>query len=392
MRRRICIFLLLAFIGVSTSTVFGASVKFVEKIALSSEVELEKVVDFCVTGDGIFLIPDYIAGDIKLYERDGKVLRFLKTVGSKGYDAPGQFVKPAFCSFNELENKFIILDMGTRRIYLYDRRGRDEFVREKKGNVNEVYGECPRGAYDVQLFEDRLYVAGHLNSDDKFYDFFYMDLSELRDSNIIKAKPKLLLPSKEIYRIDENDDFVARIGAKYLEAIGYRNYFDIEGNFAYFVWMGDLRVTKVDIMSGLKVGNPFGNKTKNYVQPDTSEAKELVKTFYQIVSNRESRDKKEFQDLRDQYLRERRKFSIIRNLFTTSDHVIVVYEGPYKYDGKSENFHAQFYSLDGKFVTEVPFRGQLSNRMCFDRHKKILYSLIFEEGAYFILMYKIFEY
>lgn len=298
-------------------------------------------------------------------------------------------MKPAFCSFNELENKFVILDMGTRRIYLYDRMGRDEFVREKKDNGNEVYGECPKGAYDVQLFGDRLFVAGHLNSGDKFYDFYYMDLSELRDGNIIKAKPKRLLSLKEIYRIDENDDFVERIGAKYLEAIGYRNYFDIEGNFAYFVWMGDLRINKVDILSGLREGNPFGKKTSNYVQPETSEAEELVNTFYLMVSNRESRDKKEF---RDQYFKEMRKLSMIRDLFTTSHNVIVVYEGPYKYDGESGNFQAQFYSLDGKFITEVPLRGQVSNIMCFDRGKKILYSLSkSEKGAYFILMYKILE-
>jgi len=379
---------LLIFIAASTSTVFGASVKFVGKVALPSDVKLQKVVDFCVTGDGIFLIPDYLAGNIKLYERDGEVLRFLKTVGSKGY-APGQLVKPAFCSFNKVENKFVIVDLGTRRIYFYDRIERDEFVREKKANGNEIYSECPRGANDVQLLGNRLFVAGHTNSGDKFYDFYSADLSELKDSNVIKAKPKHLLSSKEIYRIDENDDFVERIGARYLEAIGYRNYFDIEGNFAYFVWMGDLRITKVDISSDSKVKSSFGEKTSNYVQPETSEAKELVNNFYLMVRNRESRDKREF---RDRFFRERRKFSIIRNLFTTSDHVIVVYEGPYKYDGKSENFHAQFYSLDGKFVTEVPLRGQLSNIMRFDKDKKILYSLSKSEGgAYFILMYKVFE-
>jgi hypothetical protein len=349
---------------------------------LNSSVELQKAVDFCVTGDGIFLIPDYLAGDIKLYEEneDGKALLFLKTVGSKGYD-PGQLVKPAFCSFNKVENKFIILDMGTRRIYFYDRIERVEFVREKKGDGNEVYSECPRGAYDIQLVGSRLFVAGHRNLDNKFYDFYSTDLSEVRDSDLIKAKPELLLRSKEAYQINESENFVEGIGAKYLEAIGVRNYFDIEGDFAYFVWMGDLRVTKIDIVSGLKIGNPFGEKTKNYVQPEATP--ELVDTFYQMRENRE---------FRDRYLREIRKFSIIRNIFTTSEHVIVVYEGPYKYDGKSENFQAQFYSLDGKFVTEVPLRDQLSNIMRFDRDKKILYSLsTSEKGAYFILMYKIFE-
>lgn len=394
MRRIVYLAILLVFIGVSTATVSGVDVRFVKEIPLVSndkepKGELQKVVDFCVTDDGIFLFPDYNAGNIKLYEQNGEALVFLKNVGSKGYYGPGCFVKPAFCSFNKAENKFVIVDMGTKRIYLYDRNKRDEFVREKKGNGNEVYGESPSGAYDTQLLGSKLFVAGYVISGGNFYS---MDLSELKDSNLIKAKPKLFLTSKEIYLINKNDDFEARIGAKYLEAIGYRNYFDIEGNFAYFVWMGNLRIIKIDISSDSKVKDSFGKKTRNYAQPEPETAKfeALAKAFHLMVINRKSQDKNEY---RDKYIRERRKFSIIQNLFTTSEHVILVYEGPY-IDGNSENFHVQFYSLDGKFIAETPLRGRPDSIIRFNRDKKILYFLSESEskkGTYSILTYKISE-
>ena len=271
--------------------------------------------------------------------------------------------------------------MGTRRIYFYDRFERDEFVREKRGNGNEVYAKCPKGAYNIQLVGDKLFVAGHTVSDGEFYEFYSMDLNELRDSNSMEANPKLFLTSNEIYLTDKGKNFAEQIEEKRLPVIGVRNYFDIEGRFAYFVWMGNLRVTKVDIESGAKAGEPFPEKkTGDYVPLNPST--ELVDAFYKLPGNREDRDK---------YFEERRKFSTIRNLFTTSKYVIVIYEGPYR-TGKAENFRAQFYSLDGGFVKEVPFRGQPDNIMHFDRDKKILYSLTkSEKDDYSVLVHKILD-
>lgn len=381
MRRIVYLAILLVFISVSKAAVFGADVKFQKEVPLVSKDngKLGKVVDFCTTDDGIFLIPDYLAGNVKLYEQSGESLVFRKNVGSKGYD-PGQLVKPAFCSFNKTENKFVLLDMGTRRIYFYDRFGRDEFMREKMDNGNEVYAKCPKGAYDIQLVGDKLFVAGHIVSDREFYEFYSMDLSKLRDSSSMEAMPKLYVKSNEIFPINKGKNFVEQIEEKMLAVIGVRNYFDIAGNIAYFVWMGNLRVIKVDMESGSKVGNFTGKKTQNYIQPNPST--ELVDSFYQMQANEKAREK---------YFEEKRKFSTIRNLFTTSEYVIVIYEGPYK-NGESKNFRAQFYSLDGKFITEAPFRGQADNIMHFDRDKKILYSLLkSEKGDYSILIHKIFE-
>jgi len=381
MRRMVYLAILLVFISVSKATVFGADVKFHKEVPLVSKDngKLGKVVDFCTTEDGIFLIPDYLAGDVKLYEQSGEALVFRKNVGSKGYD-PGQLVKPAFCSFNKRESKFVLLDMGTRRIYFYDRFGRDEFVRERLGNGNEVYAKCPKGAYNLQLVGDKLFVAGHTVSDGEFYEFYSMNLNELRNGNSMEARPRLYLKSNEMYLINKSENFVEGIEDKHLAVIGVRNYFDIAGNVAYFVWMGNLRVIKVDIVSGAKVGNFPGKKTMNYIQPYPS--RELIDAFYRMRVSGEARDN---------YFKEKGKLSIIRDLFTTSKYVIVIYEGPYK-DGKSENFQAQFYSLGGKFVNEVPFRGRPESIMHFDRDKKILYSLSkSEKGEYSMLIHKIFE-
>jgi 6-phosphogluconolactonase (cycloisomerase 2 family) len=132
---------------------WGQNVKFVEKIEFSSETELPlRPKAFCVTEDEVFIIPDYHEGNVKIFEKNGKVLEVVKAIGRKGY-GPDEFSKPAFCFYNKDESKMGVMDLGIRKIFIYDRIRRIEFKR-----VKEI--SCWRGAYDIQLIKDRLLKMG----------------------------------------------------------------------------------------------------------------------------------------------------------------------------------------------------------------------------------------
>ena len=93
---------LIMFIVFSTQAIPGFNIKLTKKIPISQETTLlERPRAFCVTEDKLFLIPDYKAGDVKIYDSNGKLVTVF---GRKGY-GPGEFSKPAHCFYNKEEGK-----------------------------------------------------------------------------------------------------------------------------------------------------------------------------------------------------------------------------------------------------------------------------------------------
>ena len=148
-----CIMLLIAGFVFNT-VVISKSIHLIERIEFSSKSALPiSPWDFCVTDDELFIIPDYRAANIKVYQKYEKYLELVKTIGKKGYGRDG-LVKPTFCFYNKEESKFGVMDIGIRKIFIYDRIGRIDFRRTK-----EVL--CLEGATDIQLKDDRLFIAGY---------------------------------------------------------------------------------------------------------------------------------------------------------------------------------------------------------------------------------------
>lgn len=322
--------------------IWGQDVKLKDTIKFLAATELPiNVIAFCVTEDELFIIPDYKAGNIKIYERTGECLELVNTIGRKGY-GPEELSRPAYCYYDNNESKFVVLDFGIRKIFIYDRIGRIHLKR-----VKEV--SCWRAGYDIQLKGYRIFISGHKqDKNENPYDFYYIDLRN--------DETTFLLPS---YFKNGHKDFEEYLKKPQSPAIGIKCWFDIHKDDAYFVWEGNLKIIKLNIESGEIDANTFKMKLpSHYVKPySTKNLEESLRT-----KNMEN------------YKREKAKMSYVRDVFVNSNYVLLIYEGPLKQD-ELPNFRILFYSLDGNLKNEVVIKGKLNGRMWFDKENEILYSL-----------------
>jgi hypothetical protein len=303
--------------------------------------------DFCETGDGIFIIPDYRGGDIKVYERNGNRLVWVITVGEKGF-GPDDFQRPTFCTFNKEKNKLLVMDSGLKRIFVYSRLGRADFARDKTPEGKPMEIKCWNLPYSIQLVDDKVVVSAYTEKNGTSYSLYYIDYLE-------KDQPTTFLLEADLKYNFIPGDFKSQYREKFIPALGRRGIFTIdEKKNAYFAWEGNLRIIKIDTVSGEIDKKPIGKYTRNYTKPSPSQ--ELI-TGYQ---------KGEFKAIQ----KAKREMSWLRNVFTTKKSLMAIFEGP------GDSSWLQFYSLsDGRFQKEVQIPGNPNRRMHFDQEKNILYSL-----------------
>ena len=353
--------LLVIAIVVNTTEVFGVAIIFQKKIMLSQETSmLQGPGGFCVTEDGMFLIPDYKEGNVKIYENNGK---FIGSFGRKG-QGPGEFVDPYSCFFNRDGGNFCVLDLSLKKIFFYERKGKTQFKR-----IKEIF--FPWGGNDFQMGNNKLFISGYkCDRDSNPFDLYYIDLTNNQTTFLLPSYYKYGLQSYREYEI-----FYKR--KKDIPSIGIWASFDIQGDDIYFAWEGDLRIIKLNIKSGAMTF--FGKKTPNYVKPYAS--KKIHEAFL-------TRD---FNSVRS----ERSKMSYVRNVFTSSKYVLVIYEGPAK-EGRAANIWLQFYTLTGDFIKEELIPEKAGYYMYFDKDEHVLYSLSSEldddlNEHFLIIKYKLVD-
>jgi hypothetical protein len=355
------IFLFIIVLIFNPKSIIGVGIKLSGKIKLIfQDVDfLQKPRDFCVTGDNLFLIPDYNAGNIKIYESNGKLINVL---GRKGV-GPNEFVKPTFCFFDE--GKFGVMDWGIRKIFIYDRIGQTKDFKR----VKEI--SCFSLGTGIHLRNDKLFVSGYRpNEKSKPFDLYYIDLA----NNQIN----LLLPSYKKYGLKSFDEYETKYRRQPdIGVIGIGGWFDLHEDDVYFAWEGDLRIIKQNIRTGEV--SYFGRKSANYVKPYATK---------KLINSISTRDFKTTQQ-------EKAKMSFVRSIFTSKKHVLLVYEGPVKND-KNPGFMIQFYMFNGDFVEEIPIPGEPDRKMYFLKNKNILYSLTSEldedlNEIHYMLKFDVYE-
>lgn len=346
----------------STSALFGVKVELIGEIKIPTEPEpIKKTFSFCVTEDELFIIPDYEAGNIKIYEKMGASLELVNTIGQKGF-GEDNLGEPAYCFYDKDEQKFGFIDYGRRKIFLYDRIGRIKFKRSY-----EAF--CLRLGNDIHLIKDKLLISGYREGDDgKPYDLYSINISHGINTFLLRTYQKYGLKP-----VDENTAILLK------KSIGMNGWFDVQGNDVYYLWEGDLRIIKLNIESNEWVA--FTPKVEcNYVKPKVS---------MDILDYRLKRDFKAAKQERD-------KMYLAKGIFTSNKYVIVVYQLPINQTKIDANLWLQFYTLDGGFLSESPLsakEGAPTSRMWFDKNKEILYSLSSQSDGngenYFVLTYKI---
>jgi hypothetical protein len=350
------IFLLLLTTLTFNHITFSIKIDLQSKIKLSEKVLLQLPISFCVTEDESFLLVDFKAGDVKIYNNKGAL---EKVLGRRGA-GPNEFLQPLFCDYNN--RKFIIPDAGQRKIFLYDKVGKFKFERTREilyANIGE----------DIQLREKKIYMSGNKNSGEgKYYSFYSFDLDK-------KGHHIYFLPSYLKFGLSSENEYKT----EYLKkpnrtAIGVTGRFDIHGDFAYYVWEGDLKIFKINLKT--KEITTFGKKMPHYVKPYTTQ--KLINAFFNMQGNFVQK--------------ERNKMSYVRQIFTTKKHVILLYTVPVK-NGSGHEYMVQTYKMDGNFVEESKFPGKAPDTIWFDKKNSILYILALEtdkeiDESYHILKYK----
>lgn len=352
--------LFFVFLFINPKVVCGLEIRLTEKIKFEEKSKLQIIPkSFCVTEDRLFLIPDHQAGNIKIFEKDGKSLKLVKTFGRKGFGSD-EFNKPSYCFYDKYESKFGVIDVGRniKNVFIYDRIDKTDFRRVR--TVKNADG------YDMKLGED----AGHLiisgyNIDKKKRPY------ELYSINLGNTEHKdYLLSSPEKYQISNYEEFNSEYyNKRTLPAIGIRAFMDAAEDFVYFVWEGKLIINKINLNTKEKTA--FGQQTEHYVEP--SATPELLK----------ARSKKDYTKTRE----ERAKMSFVRDIFATPKHVLVVYEGP---NQSVSNFRMQAYTPGGRFLDDIPIPGSPGYNMCFEKESYTLYSLLITKNEETqIVIYKV---
>jgi hypothetical protein len=349
-------------------------VELIETVPIRLEFErIEKVGGFFVTDDGLVVVSDEWAGDLKVMERSGEHLKLLRIIGERGY-GPGEFISPYNCNYEKKSRRFVVADWGAKKIFLYNRVGRTGFERD------DVEVPCPHGAFDLQLKANTLYVAGHrILEDQRRYALYSVDLGQVgRNGSSSRASEKFLVSSKKMYQMDDYPNFTIQYSDQFIPVIGMNHYFDIHNEDAYIVWMGDLKIIKLGIESDQKSRKVFGKKTGNYVKPYPSR---------RLIDSYRSGN-------RDLYLEELKNMSLVWKVIAASRHVLLIYEGPELFTEENKsNFWLQFYTMDGTFKGEKQLAGKPSRRLYFDRGNNTLYSISGDlaGGELSLLKYRIVE-
>jgi len=331
----------------------GSKVKLLEKLYFSESSELPILPwAFCTTDDGLVIIPDFDAGDIKLYEQNENSLDWFQTIGKRD-TGDNEFQHPAYCFYNATNKKFGFIDLQLRTIYLFSRT-------EKYSFQSDLVIPCPRGAYDIQLDGDLLYIAGYEEDDSgNKYSFYTVDLN----NGVVNSFPKsFLFAAQDLYQIDKSLGFEEEFSNKFISAIGNHAFFGLHGGEVYLVWEGDLTGHRLALGQGIqKKTHKFGKLTNDYTKPFASP--ELIDAYYYYPNDSKKLEKAQ------------QKMSLVRDVFTSNNKVHVVYEGPITRQTNSTTFRLQTYSFSGEFEGEVVIPGQPGKMMHFDKDKNILYSL-----------------
>lgn len=334
----------------------GQDIQLVSTIRVDPMAKLKSTPDsFCVTEDKIFLIPDYHSGKVKLLSENKNSLNYIKELGSDDIGKE-RMLNPTYCFYNQKVGRLGVIDDGARWLFIFARNGKVDFKLVK--NI-----ECKMLGYDIDFSGDgkQLIISGNVS--DKGNMGFGLYSINLETGNI-----DYLLPSYQKYNL-END---AKYRLEYytnqtLPAIGIKAFFDISGDEIFFVWEGKLRIIRINIRS--KTTMLFGHETKFYTKPDGAR----LAGYY----------KKE--DFGTAFAK-RKEYTYVRNIFSTSMHVFVVYE-----TAKSASmFRLQTYTLDGKYLSDILIPGKPGHQMWFDKEKHELYALAQDgnvKGKYEILKY-----
>jgi hypothetical protein len=306
-------------------------ITLIEKVKLEDQpVFIETPGSFIRTEDGLFIITDFKAGHLKIYEPSGAL---LKVFGRKGR-GPGEFLSPLHLSY--AHPYFAVADIDRRMVFIY--------TIDSEGHIEEKdYVKYPGGADGLSVSARDVLVSGYyMGNDNKPYSIARFDYSAKTITSILSRHEIFGYSSLEEYRRHFADE---------VAPLGMRVYLDHSQENLFAVWKADLRIIKKNMETG--ESHIFGEKTASYVQPEYTKAMKKAK---------QQGDVRQIQKENDRY-------SYIRNLTVTDDMLYLVYPS------KGKRKIVQFYRHSGDFLgeTAMPLPG-IRGMVYFSRDGRRIYE------------------
>jgi hypothetical protein len=350
------------FLFLSSNALYCEYIQLTEKIKIDPAVNFQDPpMSFCATEDNLFFIPDRKTGVIKIFRKEGNLLKFINMLGPRFGNK--KFVCPIYCFYNRKKGMLGVFDYGVREIFIFNMGKNGEFTWIKNF-------PCQRGVYDMQFAGDgdQIIVSGFLtDNENKPFDLYSI--------NIKTGKINYLLPSHQKYNLRTFEEYILEYRQKItLPSVGTYAFIDIQGDELFFVWEGALRIIRLNLLSRKQV--VFGYETPHYTKPDGAS----LADFYKKADQKNLERKKE-------------TMAYVRNIFVTPGHVFLVYETAKSKKSNATTFRLQTYTPDGFFLEDTLIPDNPCRQMWFDKEKHELYALSEEKGIdnneLSILKYKI---
>jgi hypothetical protein len=292
---------------------------------------------FSVTEDGLCFVMDRKEADLKIFDSEGKM---VKRIGRKGH-GPNEFMNPDNCDY--YQGQFLVQDLGSRKYSLFE-RDEENIVKEAA-----VFRPLYIGNDISLLGNGRALISGFTpGKKGKGWGGFIYNFRTKEITYLLRDMKKYGYSNVRDYKRNRKD----------ISIIGSSGYCDWRGDYAYFLWKGNLKIHMVNMKT--REIKTFGHKTANYRQPVVTDA--LKKAYGRVETIND-------------YVKEAEKFSYAYGVFTTKDYVMTTYEKVLEPGEKYQERMMQFYTLDGKFINEVivPCEGAGGIFFSKDKEDDILY-------------------
>ncbi len=313
-----CICLLMIF----STFVFSAGISFKKEkqivLKRNGDNFIQALWSFFITNENYIYILDFKAGNMKVFNDDGK---FIKNIGKKGL-GPGEYSHLFASAYKN--KKFFIFDSRIKKIFGYNlkKNNKIELIIKKKFFNNII---------DLKFIGDKLLMAGNfVKSHGKFtkpiyYTSCIYDIKNNKYNYLLTLAYCNNFPPGGLYKNGV---------AERLFALPMGGYIDSSNEYIFYVKKSKLRIIRIDRKTNKKI--IFGNKTKNYIEPVANS--ELTKAL-------QTRNDRKYKLLLQ-------NMSFIIGTFVLKNKNLGILYTKYIKQKDSTDLYLQIYDMSGNFISE----------------------------------------
>jgi hypothetical protein len=311
---------------------FGQEIELKKRITIDQTEELiSEIRCFSVSEDGHLILPDFKAGNIKIYDQTGTL---LKKWGNPG-PGPNEFGMPVACDYHD--SRFALLDLGKNNISVYKKKDLEFTLENNILNLGTIS--------DIRFYKNNIVIDGHTYSrKNKPYAVYMIDC---------ETKDKVCLLTEDEKLCDEYQPSERAL-------LGLISHHYVKDDFLFFVWEGTNTFIRYEL-KGKQYIEIEGKKTKNYRKPKVT--KEMAQARRDRSGEKERIAK--------------RKFSWSSFIFADETHIGLIYKN---YEENNWIYFIQLYDSDGRFLFEKKLSetynyGRFGQMIWYNPHDKNLFVL-----------------